>query len=78
VIGERSDDELSPYGKRGNSIVKYVGETYDTSCSSRACRRRTRHCRFLTCPPELKRLLKTAAPPYLYSGPSPSLARDRA
>ena len=26
---------------------------------------------FLTCPPELKRLLKTAAPPYLYSGPSP-------
>jgi 8-amino-7-oxononanoate synthase len=25
----------------------------------------------LTCPPELKRLLKTAAPPYLYSGPSP-------
>src|SRR4029450_12943827 len=26
---------------------------------------------FIPCPPELKRLLKTAAPPYLYSGPSP-------
>ena len=26
---------------------------------------------FIACPPELKRLLKTAAPPYLYSGPSP-------
>jgi 8-amino-7-oxononanoate synthase len=26
---------------------------------------------FLACPSELKRLLKTAAPPYLYSGPSP-------
>src|ERR687886_214410 len=26
---------------------------------------------FVACPPELKRLLKTAAPPYLYSGPSP-------
>jgi 8-amino-7-oxononanoate synthase len=26
---------------------------------------------FLTCTPDLKRLLKTAAPPYLYSGPSP-------
>jgi 8-amino-7-oxononanoate synthase len=26
---------------------------------------------FLTCSPDLKRLLKTAAPPYLYSGPSP-------
>src|SRR5919202_912558 len=72
VIGERRDDELSPYGNRGNSIVKYAGETYDhvvlvaglsKSYSSLAA--------FLTCPPELKRLLKTAAPPYLYSGPSP-------
>src|SRR5204862_83761 len=26
---------------------------------------------FVACPTELKRLLKTAAPPYLYSGPSP-------
>jgi 8-amino-7-oxononanoate synthase len=49
-----------------------VGESYDhvvlvtglsKSYSSLAA--------FLTCPPELKRLLKTAAPPYLYSGPSP-------
>jgi 8-amino-7-oxononanoate synthase len=72
VIGERSEDELSPYGNRGNGIVKYAGETYDhvvlvaglsKSYSSLAA--------FLTCPPELKRLLKTAAPPYLYSGPSP-------
>src|SRR5256714_223454 len=75
VIGERSDDELSPYGRRGNSIVKHVGETYDhvllvgglsKAYSSLAA--------FLTCPPELKRLLKTAAPPYLYSGPSPVAA----
>ena len=29
VIGERSDDELSPYGNRGNSIVRHTGETYD-------------------------------------------------
>jgi 8-amino-7-oxononanoate synthase len=73
VIGERSDDELSPFGNRGNSIVKHTGETYDhvvlvaglsKSYSSLAA--------FLTCPPELKRLLKTAAPPYLYSGPSPT------
>jgi 8-amino-7-oxononanoate synthase len=26
---------------------------------------------FVACPPELKRLLKVTAPPYLYSGPSP-------
>jgi len=72
VIGERSDDELSPYGNGGNSIVRYADESYDNvilvaglskAYSSLAA--------FLTCPPELKRLLKTAAPPYLYSGPSP-------
>src|SRR3954462_7269761 len=72
VIGERSADELTPYGTRGNSVVKHAGETYDhvllvgglsKAYSSLAA--------FLTCPPELKRLLKTAAPPYLYSGPSP-------
>ena len=72
VIGERSDDELSPYGMRGNSIVRHLGESYDNvvlvaglskSYSSLAA--------FIACPTELKRLLKTAAPPYLYSGPSP-------
>jgi len=72
VIGERSPAELTPYGSRGNSIVRYAGETYENvvlvggfskAYSSLAA--------FLTCPPELKRLLKTAATPYLYSGPSP-------
>ena len=72
VIGERADDELSPYGKRGNGIMRYFDEGYDhvvlvaglsKSYSSLAA--------FLACPPELKNLLKTAAPPYLYSGPSP-------
>ena len=72
VIGERTPDETSPYGMRGNSIVRHVGESYDhvvlvaglsKSYSSLAA--------FLACPPELKRLLKTSAPPYLYSGPSP-------
>ncbi|TML03592.1 MAG: pyridoxal phosphate-dependent aminotransferase family protein [Actinobacteria bacterium] len=75
VLGERSDDELSPYGTRGNSIVKHVGETYDhlvlVSGLSKAY---SSLAAFLTCPPELKRLLKTAAPPYLYSGPSPIAA----
>src|SRR5213080_3906865 len=75
VIGERSDDELSPYGNRGNSIVRHAGETYDhvvlVSGLSKAYSSRAA---FLTCPPELKRLLKTAAAPYLYSGPSPSAA----
>jgi 8-amino-7-oxononanoate synthase len=72
VVGERGDDELSPYGRRGNSIVRYFGETYDNlilvaglskAYSSLAA--------FIACPTEMKRLLKTAAAPYLYSGPSP-------
>jgi 8-amino-7-oxononanoate synthase len=72
VIGERSLDESSPYGNRGNSIVRYFGESYESvvlvaglskAYSSLAA--------FIACPPEMKRLLKTAAPPYLYSGPSP-------
>jgi 8-amino-7-oxononanoate synthase len=72
VVGERAPDELSPYGKRGNGVVRYYGETYDNvvfvgglskAYSSLAA--------FIACPTEMKRLLKTAAPPYLYSGPSP-------
>src|ERR671935_556419 len=72
VIGERSDDELSPYGNRGNSIVRHAGETYDhVILVSGLSKSYSSLAAFITCPPELKRLLKTAAPPYLYSGPSP-------
>ena len=72
IIGERSETETSPYGSRGNGVVRHFGESYDhvllvaglsKSYSSLAA--------FVACPSELKRLLKTAAPPYLYSGPSP-------
>ena len=72
VIGERSGTELSPYGARGNGVVRHFDESYDhilfvaglsKAYSSLAA--------FVACPTELKRLLKTAAPPYLYSGPSP-------
>jgi 8-amino-7-oxononanoate synthase len=72
VIGERSGDELSPYGNRGNSIIRYAGETYDhVVLVAGLSKAYSSLAAFLTCPPELKRLLKTAAPPYLYSGPSP-------
>jgi 8-amino-7-oxononanoate synthase len=72
VLGERSPEEETSYGLRGNSVVRHVGESYDhivlvaglsKAYSSLAA--------FLACPHELKSLLKTAAPPYLYSGPSP-------
>jgi 8-amino-7-oxononanoate synthase len=72
VIGERTTDELSPYGNRGNSIVRYAGESYDhVMLVSGLSKAYSSLAAFLTCTPELKRLLKTAAPPYLYSGPSP-------
>jgi 8-amino-7-oxononanoate synthase len=72
VIGERRDDELSPYGNRGNGIVRHTGEGYDhVILVSGLSKAYSSLAAFLTCPPDLKRLLKTAAPPYLYSGPSP-------
>jgi 8-amino-7-oxononanoate synthase len=76
VIGERSPDELCPYGVRGNSIVRHFDETYENvvlvggfskAYSSLAA--------FLACPTALKNVLKVAASPYLYSGPSPVASR---
>ena len=73
VLGERTVDETSPYGARGNAIVKYCGETYDNivlvggfskSYSSLLA--------FLALPTWLKNHLKVSAPPYLYSGPAPT------
>jgi 8-amino-7-oxononanoate synthase len=73
VIGERRPDETSPYGARGNAIVRHRGETYDhvilVGGFSKAY---SSLLAFLALPTSLKDLLKVAAPPYLYSGPSPN------
>ena len=72
VIGESPTPE-SPYGHRGNSIVRFFGESYDNvvlvagfskSYSSLLA--------FLALPTWMKNHLKVAAAPYLYSGPSPT------
>jgi 8-amino-7-oxononanoate synthase len=72
VIGERSADEPCPYGVRGNSIVRHAGESYDNVVLvggfSKAY---SSLLAFIACPTDVKDLLKVAAPPYLYSGPSP-------
>jgi 8-amino-7-oxononanoate synthase len=72
VIGERSPLEPCPYGVRGNSIVRHVGESYDNVVLvggfSKAY---SSLLAFIACPTDVKELLKVAAPPYLYSGPSP-------
>jgi 8-amino-7-oxononanoate synthase len=72
VIGERSPLETCPYGVRGNSIVRHTGESYDNVVLvggfSKAY---SSLLAFIACPSDVKDLLKVAAPPYLYSGPSP-------
>jgi 8-amino-7-oxononanoate synthase len=72
VIGERSQGEPCPYGLRGNSIVRHAGESYENIVLvggfSKAY---SSLLAFIACPSDVKDLLKVAAPPYLYSGPSP-------
>jgi 8-amino-7-oxononanoate synthase len=72
VIGERGAGELSPYGLAGNGIVRHTGERYDNLILvggfSKAY---SSLLAFIACPTPLKQLLKVAAAPYLYSGPSP-------
>ncbi|HTW43167.1 MAG TPA: pyridoxal phosphate-dependent aminotransferase family protein [Solirubrobacteraceae bacterium] len=72
VIGERTPEEPCPYGRRGNSIVRHFDESYDelvlVGGFSKAY---SSLLAFIACPTEVKNLLKVAAPPYLYSGPSP-------
>ena len=72
VIGERSPDESCDYGIRGNSIIRHAAEAYENIILvggfSKAY---SSLLAFIACPTSLKQVLKTAAPPYLYSGPSP-------
>jgi 8-amino-7-oxononanoate synthase len=72
VVGERSRDELCPWGTRGNGVIRHQGETYENvvfiAGFSKAY---SSLLSFLTVPTRLKEVLKVAAPPYLYSGPSP-------
>ena len=73
VIGERRADESSPYGARGNAVVRHTGESYDgvilVGGMSKAY---SSMMAFIACEPAVKRFLKIAAPPYLYSGPVPT------
>jgi 8-amino-7-oxononanoate synthase len=72
MIGERSPGELCRYGCRGNRLVRHAGESYENLILvggfSKAY---SSLLAFIACPPQVKAMLKVAAPPYLYSGPSP-------
>jgi 8-amino-7-oxononanoate synthase len=72
VIGERSASESCSYGSRGNSIVRHFDESYeDLVLVGGFSKAYSSLLAFVACPTEIKNLLKVAAPPYLYSGPSP-------
>ena len=72
VVGERTPDELCSWGSRGNGVIRHLGETYEqvifVAGFSKAY---SSLLSFLVLPSRLKDVLKVAAPPYLYSGPSP-------
>jgi 8-amino-7-oxononanoate synthase len=72
VLGERAPDESSPYGSRGNAIVRHRGLDYDNLVLvggfSKAY---SSMLAFIACGTPVKRHLKITAPPYLYSGPVP-------
>jgi 8-amino-7-oxononanoate synthase len=73
IIGERGPAETSPYGSRGNAIVRHYGQSYDNVVLvggfSKAY---SSLLAFIACPTSVKEHLKIAAPPYLYSGPVPT------
>jgi 8-amino-7-oxononanoate synthase len=72
LLGERGPDELCPHGRKGNGLVRHLGVAYDNvvlvAGFSKAY---SSLLAFLALPTKLKDVLKVAAPPYLYSGPSP-------
>lgn len=73
VIGERGAGETSPYGRRGNAIVRYLGLDYEgivlVGGFSKAY---SSLLAFIACPTATKNLLKVAAAPYIFSGPPPT------
>jgi 8-amino-7-oxononanoate synthase len=72
VIGERDGYEPNPFGRSGNAIVRFFGESYDqvvlTAGFSKAY---SSLLAFVACPSPLKGYLKTMVPSYIYSGPVP-------
>lgn len=72
VIGERSPQELCPYGTKGNSLFRHQNVAYDNAILVGGLSKAySSLMAFIALPTRLKEALKVLAPPYLYSGPSP-------
>jgi 8-amino-7-oxononanoate synthase len=72
VIGERGGYDPSPYGRRGNGVVQWLGEGYDhivlTAGFSKAY---SSLLAFVAVPARLRHFLKLMVPTYCYGGPVP-------
>jgi 8-amino-7-oxononanoate synthase len=70
VVGERGGYDPSPYGRRGNGVVRWFGESYDhlvlTAGFSKAY---SSLLAFAAVPAQLRHYLKLMVPTYIYGGP---------
>jgi 8-amino-7-oxononanoate synthase len=72
VIGERTGYDPSPYGSRGNAVVRYFGESYDHIVLAAGFSKAfSSLLAFVAVPTQLKRYLKSMVPSYVYGGPVP-------
>ena len=72
VVGERSPDEPATGGRAATASSCHQGESYDNVIFVAGFSKSySSLLSFLALPTRLKDVLKVAAPPYLYSGPSP-------
>ncbi len=75
VVGERSPDELTPYGTLGNGVLRHVGEDYDhVVVVGSFANAYSSPLSFVALPTHLKSYLKVTATAYLYSNPTPTAA----
>ncbi|GAA4707661.1 pyridoxal phosphate-dependent aminotransferase family protein [Phytohabitans rumicis] len=73
VLGERRPDEATPYGARGNAVVRHFDAGYEhVVLVGGLSKAYSSLLAFIALPTAAKNGLKVAAPPYLYSGPSPT------
>lgn len=72
LLGERSAEESSPYGSKGNCIIRHFNESYDNivmvTTMSKAY---SSYVAVMCCSSQVKRFLKAVLAPYLYTGPVP-------
>jgi 8-amino-7-oxononanoate synthase len=72
VIGERGGYDPSPYGRSGNAVVRFFGESYDQIVLAAGFSKAySSLLAFVAVPTRLKQYLKTMVPAYVYGGPVP-------